>query len=707
MKMGLKASALWHKAVQWIDQPGMSTQMAFQGLVWAAGIVGQSLLDDRRSLGLAGGLMVAGAILYALLMHARPSERARPDASSQPANPSVPLRTTYIFWALVLAALAFWGFGDNRITFQAVLPWGLSIAAVFVAFPPDPKPGQHHWTIRLREGLSRRSWRLSWTTIALLLAVLVSIWMRFYQLVDLPADLGWDLPYNYTDSNRIAEGEFLVFFPDNFGREGMFFYLIHAMAQVLGLSAYSIRVASAIAGVVAIPAIYMLTRECTDKHTAVVAAWLLAVNRWHVTLTRSGYRVSLMPLFGILALYGLARALRRQRPRDWAWWGLFLGLGLWTYKAFVFVLPTTIGCVVVYALFRLLARRWPLTDGSDWSLSPRRALRGVGLALLVTVIVAVPMIRFVVDYPDKYMARELHGAQLVTESLDSGLSRIKLYYDNAITSLLMFNYEGDGNSRFGVPYQRHLGYASAILFLYGLTCALGRFRHGANAMWVFAILGMMAPMTVSMLAGEKPNCFRSSGVIGPSLALSAIALVSTARQVARWADEQTQRSFVFQFSSGQTQRQVTLRPTLCLAALPFILATTVLAYEWHDTSQTYFHAFRQVAPDIENYSVALEMAKTMIAFDGPTYIKVWPHWYDGRAVCVHLGAAGRTWSDELFEIHPQKSPLAGYHGRMLILMHPQDTGSLQTLETFFPRHATLQEHYPNGQISFVAFYGER
>ena len=43
-------------------------------------------------------------------------------------------------------------------------------------------------------------------------------------------------------------------------------------------------------------------------------ALLLAVNKWHIVLTRSGYRVSLMPLFAILALYGLARGLRRVLP---------------------------------------------------------------------------------------------------------------------------------------------------------------------------------------------------------------------------------------------------------------------------------------------------------------------------------------------------------------------------------------------------------
>ncbi len=103
-----------------------------------------------------------------------------------------------------------------------------------------------------------------------------------------------------------------------------------------------------------------------------------------------------------------------------------------------------------------------------------------------------------------------------------------------------------------------------------------------------------------------------------------------------------------------------------------------------------------------------KLAKAIIAYsDGPTYIKAWPHWYDGRGVQAHLAAAGRTWTAELSELRPDRPPLVGFQGRMMVLLHPQDKPGLETLKAYFPRYVTKVDHFPNRQVSFVTFYGEK
>ena len=91
----------------------------------------------------------------------------------------------------------------------------------------------------------------------------------------------------------------------------------------------------------------------------------------------------------------------------------------------------------------------------------------------------------------------------------------------------MFNYEGDANPRFGVPFQRHMGFLSGVLLVIGAAMALLRARRGGNGLLLLSIAGLLAPMTVSMLWAEAPNCFRSAGVLGPSLVLAALALRAT------------------------------------------------------------------------------------------------------------------------------------------------------------------------------------
>ena len=678
-------------------------------------VFAQALTDKRFALGLALAACLAGGLLYALVTHTMTSERVRGEPS-----PRMHINVSFLVWGLVFSALSFFSFRDNQITLQGLIPWILSVLLCFLALPSGMvKSSEERGTLwqRVWGALQPGRWRISWTTWGLIIAFLVGTFLRFYRLSEIPGDLGWDLPYNYTDAQRILRGEHLVFFPDNFGREGMFFYLIVAVSKLVPLSPYSIRITSALVGIATIPAVYLLGKECLDRETAAYAALFMAINKWHIVLMRSGYRVSLMPLFSILVLYGVARGLRRGQPRDWAWGGLFLGLGLWTYKAFIFVVPTVIGCVVIYALLGLYRRsRLAQVSASDaqmteWAGDHKAILKGLGLLLLVTIVVAMPMIRFIVDSPETYLARELQGLRLVDQSVDNiRTSRLQLYARNWITSLLMFNYEGDGNSRFGVPLQRHMGFISGIFFILGVAGAIARFRKGGNALLVLAVLGLLVPMVISMLAGEKPNCFRSSGVIGPSLLLAAITLRTIRCSLSNPLADFAPQSLNLESSSGANDApdRHTLRLHLNLALLPLLVSSLILLAETRETLRFYFHDFRLAAPDVANYSVALELARAIIDFeDGPAYIKAWPHWYDGRAVSEHLDAAGRAWTAELYELKANSAPLAGFRGKMLVLMHPQDKQSLATLKAFFPRSAVKVEHYPRGEPSLVAFCGER
>lgn len=677
------------------------------GLALAMALLAQHMVDRRAQLEAAAALYAFAAILYALA--AQPVIRKREELSTPQAQQAL----NSLLWALILGGLAFAGSAHNRFTLQGLLAWGVGLALCFWA---TSSGAQGQRTTSLWQRLAVGRWCVPWHVVALIAAVLVGASLRLYQLREFPADLGWDLPYNYFDARRVLRGEHLIFFPDNMGREGMFFYLIAAVSKLSKLSAYTLRLTSALVGIATIPALYALAKECADEETAVYAAFLLATNKWHLSLTRSGYRVSLLPLFAILTLYGLARSLRRGRGRDWVWAGLFLGLGLWTYKAFTFAWPTFLLCISAYALLSLRHRTQEGgSEGSSWSPErwvrpPKQILKGAGLALLVATIAVAPMMRFIMEAPETYLARERHGAHLVKESLRGRASMLESTAQNVLTSLLMFHYEGDGNSRFGVPFQRHLGLVSGALFALGLASAMGRFRQGPNLLLLLGLAGFTAPMTFSMLAGEKPNLFRSAGTIGPALVLGAMVLRALRSAFTELWARIANQEFAVILSSGPTKRHVVyaLRPHRKWALLPLLVAAAMFMGEYRETTRIYFRDFRRFAPDEANYSVALEMAKAILSFkDGPAYIKTWPHWYDGRAVQVHLDAAGYPPPEELVELHPDRPPLAHFQGKMLILLHPEDQESLNILRAFFPRYAVRMEHLPGGRPALVLFSGER
>jgi uncharacterized membrane protein len=694
-------------------------------------LIAQALTDKRLQTLVALALFVVAGVLYAF--GAATQAQERPLAGVLPARLRLHLKR--LLWALLLGGLAFAAFGGNRLSAPGLLAWGAGMITFLAALPDREATAtaESLWA-RARAAVGMGRWRLSWSGVVLIVALLLSIFFEFYQLDTLPADLGWDVPYNYFDAQRILRGENLIFFTDNYGREGMFFYIIAGVASLIKLSPLAMRAASALVGLAAIPAIYLLAKEIADDETAAYAALLLAVNKWHLTLMRSGFRVSLFPLFCILMIYTLARALRRGHPRDWGWAGLVVGLGMWTYKAFSFAVATAIGCVVVYALLswreQWLAKRRaesaapghadrrvapghadrrvaPLTR---WGAPPQAIMAGMGIMLLGAVLGAVPMARFAVEMPKVWLAREMLSQDLMARNLQNRGSYIENLARNTLTSVLMFNYEGDGNTRFGVPFQRHFGYITAALLVLGVAGALARFRQGGNALLLLATAGLILPMTVSMFPGEKPNCFRAAGTIGPGLVLAALALRTLRGRLATVAREANFGSLNLEVNtaSGELRRVRIVKFGFRMAFLPLLIVALFMLAETRETWRFYFTDFRLVTADKANWSVSLELAKSIIDYqDGPTYIKTWPYWYDGRGVRVHLVTANRAWTGELQELAVDKPPLAGFRGKMMVLLHPQDKAGLAVLQGYFPRSTTVVKHFPDKEPAIVAFYGEK
>jgi hypothetical protein len=61
----------------------------------------------------------------------------------------------------------------------------------------------------------------------------------------------------------------------------------------------------------------------------------------------------------------------------------------------------------------------------------------------------------------------------------------------------------------------------------------------------------------------------------------------------------------------------------------------------------------------------------------------------------------------LERLDPKQPPLAGPAGRYMVIVHPDDQVTLQTLRQTFPRGIALVNLDNTGKIAFITFYGER
>lgn len=545
---------------------------------------------------------------------------------------------------------------------------------------------------------ARRSW-LTPTMLLLLAAIVVGAWLRLNQLDVIPADIGWDLPYNYTDVLAIQRGQHSIFFPANMGREGLFFYWIAFLTRFGELSYFLIKLSSALIGIATIPVLYWAGRELFSPAVGLAAAWLLAVNHWHIVLSRSGFRVILLPACVILLLWTLARALRRGRWFDFGLAGLVIGLGMQTYTAFLFA---PVALIVALALY-LVSRR------SHW----RRWAPGLLVMVLVAVVAFAPLGRFALENPAAYLKRL--GLQLELVQGERNTSRVTtpLLLENARTSLLMFNVYGDSNARFNVPGFRHLGKISAMLLVLGLAYALWRWRKGSNALLLAFFFVLIVPMTLAMVPHEMPNVFRGAGTIGPALLLGALALTAVYEQLKVLGSTYPAWDLRLRLLAASPEREGSLQWLVgrrgALALVGVAIIGLFLLAEFRDTRQFYFEDYKNELPDKQNVSIGQEIARQIDAYGdrSSVYIKGWPYWFDGRALRTYLRMTPEEPDLVFNDLIDGQSPLSDVRQRALFILHPEDMAGLSRLREAFPNVVSVVHFLPGGIPGYVTVFVER
>jgi 4-amino-4-deoxy-L-arabinose transferase-like glycosyltransferase len=178
--------------------------------------------------------------------------------------------------------------------------------------------------------------------------ILLAFGLRIWRLDILPPGLYFDEAFDGWDARRIAfEGYHPVYFAANNGREPLFIYLLALSVRLFGPTAYAVRLVSALAGTLTVPAVYVAARailrpiadQLHDRtHSplvaalpALVAAAAIAVSYWHLSLSRLAFRVVLLPFLSALAMAWFWRAWHGRRRRDYVWSGALFALAFLAY----------------------------------------------------------------------------------------------------------------------------------------------------------------------------------------------------------------------------------------------------------------------------------------------------------------------------------------------------------------------------------------
>lgn len=198
------------------------------------------------------------------------------------------------------------------------------------------------------QSLPKQSWFL-------LAIVFVAIFLRFWKLGQIPNGVNRDeASLGYTAYSLLQTGrdEYGMSWPINVQSFGdwklpVYIYLTIPSVIVFGLTEFSVRLPSALAGVGCVLAIYWLVKLVIDQQKKhhwfpLVAAGMMAISPWSVHLSRVAYEANVALFFCLWGtVFGLL-AIKQQKNWLLPVSGIFLGLTVIGYHAFQIFTPLLI-----------------------------------------------------------------------------------------------------------------------------------------------------------------------------------------------------------------------------------------------------------------------------------------------------------------------------------------------------------------------------
>jgi len=369
--------------------------------------------------------------------------------------------------------------------------------------------------------------------LGFLLVFVIAAFFRLWQLRVMPPGLFGDEAADALDALDVLAGRGRVFFPANYGREGLHMWILAGSIKLLGLTPYAIRLPSALAGVITALSAYWLgyemfivrlPRDADDR--AFRNAWLMtlgaglftALSYWHIHFSRFGIRGVFSTMMAGLTMAALWRAINRE---SWGWWvvaGFFLGVGAHFYTASRFI-PLFLG---LFLAGWLLLSWLPIRLEPGVSDARGFIMRGV-IFFGVSAIVFAPLGYYFLTHPGSFTQR----AGEVSAFQDGfSIATFQTIGKAAALNLLQFIWPGHGDmARFyNLPGRAVFSPLLALLALLGVGVSLKRWR---NPVYGFLLLWFLVLASPSFLAVDRaPTLPRVLGVIPGVFFFPAIGLTS-------------------------------------------------------------------------------------------------------------------------------------------------------------------------------------
>jgi hypothetical protein len=327
--------------------------------------------------------------------------------------------------------------------------------------------------------------------------LLLAAALRFYRLQDFPSGYHNDEAAVAHIVERVMVGRFAVYFPEETGTEPLYMYLAALFGLALGPTVFALRLPAAFLTLVALCAVWALTRRLWGRLPAMVALAAMSVSWWTMLLGRiTSHVVTVAPMLA-LALYFFYRStLHPLRSTLYlALSGCFFALAFNSYTA-ARVMPLLIVALVAYLAFvrrEVMLARW----------------RGLLALALVMVILSAPLAWYLLTHPDaKQMTYA--GFDISQPITDLLAGKPQLVIETTLQTLGMFAFVGDPLPYYDLSGRPLMEPVSAALLLIGAAALVWRWREPRYGL---VLIGLIVTLLPGMLSQPAPNYARTVGAM--------------------------------------------------------------------------------------------------------------------------------------------------------------------------------------------------
>lgn len=176
--------------------------------------------------------------------------------------------------------------------------------------------------------------------------ILLAIILRLFLLGSVPPSLNWDevsqgyTAYSIALTGRDEWGEKLPIFFRSYGewKSAVYIYLLVPFIKVLGLNVYSVRLPSAIAGIISVYLMYLLGKKLYSEKVGLWSAFLISVTPWTFMLGRPGFEANVALTLLLAGIYFFLKSTTYDL-RSMIYSAILLGLAPHTYNSAKIVVP--------------------------------------------------------------------------------------------------------------------------------------------------------------------------------------------------------------------------------------------------------------------------------------------------------------------------------------------------------------------------------